>query len=277
MKRNPWINRLGSIVAGMVALLYLIPVLYTVMQSFMELPQLNTPGVQLIPRIFSLNQYYFLAFFKREYFLLFLNSVKITGAVIAGQLLVGVLAAFVFAKLSFPGQRILFSLYILVALLPFQVTLVPNVLLFNAVQMQLNLKLLDTHWAIILPGIFSTFGIFLLRQFIVGIPTEYIEAAKMDGAGHLRIFFSIVLPLIKPAVFTLVMLTFIDQWNVVEQAFLFLESPEKFPLSIFLEDIFADDFPVFYAAAVLYLVPAVMLFFKGQKYLREGLGTGGLK
>lgn len=277
MKKKVWLKQIGKCIAAGIALLYITPVLYTVMQSFMELQQLRTPGVELIPRNFNLNQYYVLTFFKSEYFLLFLNSVKISTAVIAGQLLVGVIAAFVFAKLTFPGQRFLFSLYILVALLPFQVTLVPNVLLFNAAQMQLNLQLLDTHWAIILPGVFSTFGIFLLRQFIVGIPTEYIEAARVDGASHLRIFFTIVLPLIKPAVFTLVMLTFIDQWNVVEQAFLFLESPEKFPLSIFLEDIFVEDFPVFYAAAVLYLAPAVMLFFKGEKYLSEGLGTGGLK
>lgn len=260
-----------------IGLLFLLPVFFTVTQSFMELSQLNTAGLQLIPQNFNLQQYYVLAFFKSEYFHLFLNSVKISGLVIAGQLLVSVIAAFVFAKSTFPGQGIIFAMYILVALLPFQVTLVPNVLLFNALDMTLNIKLLDTHWAIILPGVFSTFGIFLLRQFIVGIPTEYTEAAKIDGAGHLRIFFTIVLPLIKPAVFTLIMLTFIEQWNVVEQAFLFLESPEKFPLSIFLEEIFTEDFPVFYGAAVLYLTPAVIIFMKGQKYLREGLGMGGLK
>lgn len=262
-----------SLIAG----IYILPILYTLTNSFMDLGQLNMSGIKLIPTNFNLQQYYALAFFKGEYFKLFLNSIKITGAIIIGQILVGIITAFAFAKLKFPGKDIIFVIYILVALLPFQVALVPNTLIFDAVGRSLDIKILDTHLAIILPGIFSSFGIFLLKQFITGIPNELIEAARIDGAGNMRIFFRVILPMIKPAVFTLIMLTFIDNWNVVEQAIIFLNTPDKQPLSVFLEEIYHEDFQVFYSGAVLYFVPAILIFLKGEKYLSEGLGIGGLK
>jgi len=243
----------------------------------MDIKQLNSSGIQIIPENFNLQQYYALSFFKGEYFNLFLNSLKITGAIIIGQVLVGIITAFAFAKLKFPGRDIIFIIYILVALLPFQVSLVPNTLIFDAIGRNLDIKILDTHLAIILPGIFSSFGVFLLKQFITGIPNELIEAARIDGAGSLTIFFQIVLPMIKPAIFTLVMLTFIDNWNVVEQAIIFLNTPSKQPLSVFLEEIYHEDFQVFYSGAVLYFIPAIIIFLKGEKYLSEGLGIGGLK
>jgi len=228
----------------------------------MDIKQLNSSGIQIIPENFNLQQYYALSFFKGEYFNLFLNSLKITGAIIIGQVLVGIITAFAFAKLKFPGRDIIFIIYILVALLPFQVSLVPNTLIFDAIGRNLDIKILDTHLAIILPGIFSSFGVFLLKQFITGIPNELIEAARIDGAGSLTIFFQIVLPMIKPAIFTLVMLTFIDNWNVVEQAIIFLNTPSKQPLSVFLEEIYHEDFQVFYSGAVLYFIPAIIIFLK---------------
>lgn len=260
-----------------VAFLYMLPIIYTISNSFMELDQLLTPGIHFLPDNFSLNQYYVLSFFKSEYFSLFLNSVKIVFFIIGGQVLVGVITAFAFAKLKFPGRDFIFVLYVLVALLPFQVTLVPNLLIFDGIARYIKFEFLDSHLAIILPGIFSSFGIFLLRQFIRNIPNEMIEAAKIDGAGDWRIFFQMVLPMIKPAVFTLVLLTFIDNWNIVEQAFIFIDTPAKYPLSVFLEDIYYLDFEVFYSGAVLYFIPAIIIFLKGEKYLNEGLGLGGLK
>jgi multiple sugar transport system permease protein len=208
---------------------------------------------------------------KAEYFKFFTNSVYITLAAIFGQVVIGIFAAFAFAKIEFKGRNIIFGIYVLAILLPFQVTLVPNYLMLDKIQMVTGVKLFDTHWAIILPGIFSSFGIFLLRQFIRGIPNETIESARMDGAGYLRILFKIIIPMIKPALFTLVLLTFIDNWNLIEQAIIFINTPAKMPLSVFLDNIYKSDFGVFFAGAVLYLLPAVYLFIKGEKFLNEGL------
>lgn len=266
---------LGLIV--LIALIYIFPVAYTFTNSFMAEQQLATEGVQVIPEEFNIQQYYTLSFFKGEYFKLFLNSVKITTIIILGQVVIGVIAAFAFAKIDFPGRSLIFVIYVLVVLLPFQVTLVPNYLLFDKAQRLFSIQILDNHMAILLPGIFTSFGVFLLRQFIRGIPNELVEAAKIDGAGNLKIFFRIVLPMIKPAVFTLIILTFIDNWNLIEQAVIFLDTPSKVPLSVFLEKIYYEDFRVFYAGAVLYMIPAIIIFLKGEKYLSEGLSVGGLK
>jgi multiple sugar transport system permease protein len=185
--------------------------------------------------------------------------------------LLGVLAAFAFAKIDFRGRNIIFGIYVFTILLPFQVTLVPNYLMLDKIRMLTGLNLFDTHWAIILPGIFSSFGIFLMRQFIRGVPDEVIESARMDGAGYLAVLFKIVIPMIKPALFTLVLLTFIDSWNIIEQAIIFIDTPLKMPLSVFLDNIYQSDFNVFFAGAALYLLPPVYVFIKGEKFLNEGL------
>lgn len=260
-----------------VAMAFMLPIIYTISNSFMDLKQLESNKVEIIPERFNLNQYHDIVMFKGEYFHFFLNSVKITTLIIGGQVLVGIIAAFAFAKIKFPGRDFIFLIFILVILLPFQVTLVPNYIMFDKFDKILKIKMLDTHLAIILPGIFTSFGVFLLRQFIRDIPDELVDAARIDGAGDLKIFFRVILPVIKPAIFTLVVLSFIDNWNIIEQAVLFISSPEKLPLSLFLENIYYDDFEVFYGSAVLYMFPAILIFIKGHKYLNEGLSVGGLK
>lgn len=115
--------------------------------------------------------------------------------------------------------------------MPFQVTLVPNYIMAE------KLGLLNSPNAIILPGIFAAFGVFMLRQFMLPIPYSYIEAAKLDGAGHLRIFSTIIVPMIKPGMAALVILLFVDYWNMVEQPLIFLDDPYKQPLSVYLSRI----------------------------------------
>ncbi|KAB3532464.1 carbohydrate ABC transporter permease [Alkaliphilus serpentinus] len=260
-----------------IAIIFILPIVYTVSNSFMDARQLETNKIEILPDRFSLNQYFDLAIFKGEYFYYFLNSVKLTTIIILGQILVGVFAAYAFAKMEFPGRDFIFLLYILVIILPFQVTMVPNYIMFDNLQKTFNLKFLDTLKAIIFPGIFTSFGVFLLRQFIRDIPNDIIEASRVDGAGDIRLFFSIILPAIRPAVFTLVILSFIDNWNIIEQAVIFISSQEILPLSVFLETIYYKDFNIFYSAATLYMFPAILIFTKGHKYLNEGLNVGGMK
>lgn len=260
-----------------VALIYIFPIVYTFTSSFMTDRQLNTEGIQIIPQEFNLQQYYSISMYKSEYFRFFINSVKITSVIIVGQVVIGIIAAFAFAKLKFPGRDVIFIIYVLVILLPFQVTLVPNYLIFDKIERLLKIKIIDSHWALVLPGIFTSFGVFLLKQFIRSVPNELVEAARIDGAGNLKIFFTIVLPIIRPAVYSLIILTFIDNWNLLEQAIIFIDTAAKTPLSVFLETIYYQDFSVFYGGAVLYMVPAIMIFLKGEKYLHEGFSIGGLK
>ncbi|WP_120169048.1 carbohydrate ABC transporter permease [Thermohalobacter berrensis] len=270
-------KKLLLVVLLIISLLYVYPIIFTFTSSFMSYEEIMSGNIHIIPEEFNLQQYYSIITFKGEYFHYFLNSIKLTSIIIFGQVIIGIFAAFAFAKMDFVARNLIFILYILAILLPFQVTLVPNYLVFDKIQRLINIKIFDTHTAIILPGIFTSFGVILLRQFIRNIPNEIIETAMLDGASYTKILFKIVLPILRPAIFTLIILTFIDNWNLVEQAIIFLDSPSKLPLSVFLENIYYNDFKVFYAGAVLYIIPSLILFIKGEKYLMEGLNIGGLK
>ncbi|WP_425447044.1 carbohydrate ABC transporter permease [Dethiothermospora halolimnae] len=270
-------KRLLIFIIIVIALMYIYPIIFTFTNSFMTEGQIVKSDIELIPQEFNLQQYYSIITEKAEYFKFFLNSVKLTAIIIIGQIIIGILAAYAFAKINFKGRDIIFAIYIMAVLLPFQVTLVPNYLIFDKIDRILNIQILDTHLSIILPGIFSSFGVFLLRQFIRGIPDEVIEAARIDGAGYGRILFKIILPLLKPAIFSLVILTFIDNWNLIEQAIIFIDTPKKLPLSVFLDSIYHEDHGVFFAGSVLYIIPAIIIFIKGEKYLKEGLIVGGSK
>ena len=156
-------------------------------------------------------------------------------------------------------------------LLPYQATLVPNYIILN------KLNLVGSYLAIILPGAFSTFGVFLLRQFIIAIPDEYIEASKVDGASHMRIFARIIVPQCKGGIASLAILSFIDNWNMVEQPLVFLQDSFKYPMSIFLAHINQTQLGIAFACGILYMLPAVLIFLYGEDYLVKGIQLSGIK
>lgn len=158
-----------------------------------EKTQQSYISFKLIPDMVSFMQYYNVLLRKPKFLLMFWNSVLVTVPIVIGQIIVAALAAYAFSKLKFPFSDKIFFLYIIVMMMPFQVTLVPNYIVLK------NINLLGSYWSIILPGTFGTFGVFLLRQFMVYIPDEYCEAAKIDGAGYLKSFFRIILPQCKGA------------------------------------------------------------------------------
>jgi multiple sugar transport system permease protein len=139
-----------------------------------------------------------------------------------------------------------------------------------------KLGLLNSPNAIILPGIFAAFGVFMLRQFMLDIPYAYIEAAKMDGAGHLQIFYKIMIPMIKPGLAALIILLFVDYWNMVEQPLIFLDDPFKQPLSVYLSRINGEK-GIAFAASMLYMAPMVLLFLYAETYFIEGIQLSGIK
>lgn len=157
-------------------------------------------------------------------------------------------------------------------LMPYQVTLVPNYMVSKW------LHILNTKWAIWLPGMMSPFSVYLLTKFMKRIPTGIIEAAKVDGAGEFRIFWNICVPLCKGALFSAGILVFVDYWNMVEQPLILLNDSEQYPLSIFLSQINSGETGLAFAVAVIYMVPNLLLFFYGEDYLVEGISSqNGLK
>ncbi|MDK8179948.1 carbohydrate ABC transporter permease [Paenibacillus sp. UMB4589-SE434] len=268
----------------MFALLLFVPILVTVVNSLMPEREISANydmlgssnrndfvNLKLIPDWVSFGQYFKVLVSTSGYLHMFWNSVYMVVPIIIGQVAVGALAAYAFAKFRFPGKELLFFLYLTAMLMPFQVTLVPNYLMVD------RLGLLNSSSSIILPGIFAAFGVFLLRQFMLQIPTAYMEAAKIDGASYLRIFVSIVLPMVKPGIAALIVLLFADNWNMVEQPLIFLRDAELQPLSVFLSSLQKEAFGVTFAASCLYMAPMVLLFLNTEKYFIEGIQLSGIK
>lgn len=248
--------------------IFLFPVVYMIACSFMSDSQISEmldfangeyKNLNMIPGMFTLEQFYQVFFRRPEYLLKFWNSVIAALPTVAGQVVVSSLAAFAFAKLKFPFRDKLFFVYIVLLILPLQVTLVPNYIILE------NMDLLNNFLAIILPGTFSAFGICLLRQSIKYIPDSSIEAARIDGASYFKIFTKIILPQIKGGLVTLTLLSFIDSWNVVEQPLIYFDNSAMYPLSITMSDISDSDYGIIFACGVMFMIPALIIYFYGHK------------
>ncbi|UVI27944.1 carbohydrate ABC transporter permease [Paenibacillus spongiae] len=284
MNKHSGMALLRTLLLMAVAAVILTPVILTVVNSVMtEREILANYGMlgksdtnvfvtmKWIPDWVSFQQYEKVLVSTSMFLRMFWNSVSMVVPIILGQAFVATLAAFAFGKLRFPGRDSLFFLYLITMLMPFQVTLVPNYIMADW------LGLLNHPASIILPGIFGAFGVFLLRQFMLHIHSAYIEAAKIDGAGYLRIFITVALPMVKPGIAALVVLLFSDYWNMVEQPLIFLQDAGMQPLSVFLSRIQEELLGVSFAASVVYMVPMVLLFLYAENYFIEGIQLSGVK
>jgi multiple sugar transport system permease protein len=279
-----------SVFLWILALAFLFPVVMTITNSSMDETEIannysqirslssdsatlvpDFVTIKLIPDLVSLDQYYTVLVGSTSFLMMFWNSVRLTLPIILGQMIVGSMAAYAFAMLKFRGRNPLFFLYIITMLMPFQVTLVPNYLMAD------TLGLIGKTSSIILPGIFATFGVFLLRQFMSYIPIENLEAARLDGAGHPTIFAKVILPLCAPALASLAILSCIDNWNMVEQPLIFLKDANLQPLSLFLSKLTSGAFGVAFAASALFMAPILFIFLYGENYLVEGIQMSSLK
>ncbi|MTI65617.1 MAG: carbohydrate ABC transporter permease [Firmicutes bacterium] len=273
-----------SILVGVIAFLFIIPLILTITNSFMEPSQVQNQyenvfnsnnkefsGLKFIPDWISLKQYYNVLILKTNFLKMFWNSVFMVVPIILGQVIVSSFAAYAFAKLKFTCRDNLFYTYILLMLMPFQVTVVPNYLIANF------LGILNSFLSIIFPGIFSVFGVFLLRQFIKKLPDGYIEAAKIDGANHVQIFLKIILPLSKNYIASLCVLLMIDYWNMVQQPLIFLKDVSMHPLSLYLAQVNKDEISIAFAAATIYMIPVLLIYLYAENYFVEGIKNSGLK
>jgi multiple sugar transport system permease protein len=222
----------------------------------------------LIPPWVTFRQYVALLF-DPSYITAFWNSVIITLPAVVGVLVVSLPAAYAFEMSQWRHKEKLFFMYLVIMLMPLPVVLVPQFVIAGYLGIQ------ESVLAVILPAIFNPFGVFLLRQFLKTFPTECLEAATIDGAGNVRLLLSIVLPLIKPAVAALAMLTFVDYWNVVDQAIVFITNPNMMPLSVQLSRLGNVD--IIFAASFFYMLPALIVFLWGQEHLVAGMRMSGLR
>lgn len=229
-------------------------------------------NLKFIPDMVSFSQYATVLFKSPDYLLKFWNSVILVGPIVFFQLLVASFASFGFARYKGKLRTIIFFAYIILMLMPYQVTLVPNYLVSDF------LNLLDTYGAIWLPGIFSPFAVYLLTKFMRRIPDSVIEAAQIDGAGEWQIYRKICMPLCKGAICSAAILVFIDYWNMVEQPLILLSDGETHPLSVFLSKINAGEIGLAFAVATIYMVPSLLIFLYGEEYLVDGITyQGGVK
>ena len=206
-----------------------------------------------------------------EFFQMFWNSVKITGGILVGQLLFGTPAAWGLARYSFRGKKFIYLLYIAMMMMPFQVTMLSEYLVLD------QMHLLDTSASIILPGIFSTFSVFIMYRFFCGIPESILEAARIDGAGDLQIFFRIGFPLGAAGIISALVLSFLECWNMIEQPMTFLSKKNLWPLSLFLPKVDSGNAGVSLCASLVALLPAVFVFLAGQDYLEQGIASSAVK
>lgn len=226
---------------------------------------------KLMPDYPTFEHYGRLLFLTPSFFVLFWNSVKMVGLILVGQLLVGVPAAWAFAAYRVRGSRTLFALYVVLMLLPFQVTMLSSYLVLD------RLCLLNTHRAIILPAVFSTFPIFLSYGGFRQIPVQLLEAARIDGAGEFTIFLKIGIPLGKSGLMSAIVLGFLEYWNLMEQPLAFLEDKALWPLSLYLPEISWTQAGFALCASFVTLIPAAFVFVLGQDYLEQGIIYSGLK
>lgn len=226
---------------------------------------------KLMPEYPTFEHYGRLLFMTPSFFVLFWNSVKLVACILIGQMIVGVPAAWAFAAYQVRGSRALFALYVVLMLLPFQVTMLSSYLVLD------RLSLMNTHAAIILPAVFSTFPIFLAYGGFRALPPQLFEAARIDGAGELRIFVTIGLPLGKSGILSAIVLGFLEYWNLMEQPLAFLEDKALWPLSLYLPEISWMQAGFALCASLITLIPAAFVFVLGQDYLEQGIIYSGLK
>lgn len=270
------------LVAG-AGLLFCLPVLILVCGSLadslewtqrMKAALNQTDGYILwhwLPEYPTAEHYKRLLFYTPEFLALFWNSIRITICILLGQLLVAVPGAWSFAVYRFRGKNILFSIYVILMLLPFQVMQLSKYLVLD------RTGLLDTRWAVILPAVFSTYPVFLIYRSFAGIPGELLEAARIDGAGELYTFLLIGLPLAQGGILSAMILSFLECWNMMEEPLAFLKDKSLWPLSLYLPQISLAQAGFACAASVITLAVSLLIFAVFRDSLEQGIISSGLK
>lgn len=276
MKKAEFVRKLLlTLVVGIVAVIFLMPFLWMISSSLKTPMQVFEPSFRWITD--TLHWENFVEVWNNPdmpFWKLYLNSVFIAVTSVIGQIIVASLAAYAFAKIEFPGRNVVFMIMLVTMMIPVQALVIPRYMLFY------NLKLYDTLWSIILPNLFNVTSIFLLRQFYMGLPNELVEAALIDGAGHFRIWWNIMLPLCKNGVISAAILAFISSWNEYLSPLVFLPSRENYTVALgirwYLNDT-AQEYNLMMCAAACTILPIIVIYVCAQKYFEDGVAASGVK
>jgi len=266
-----------------VVALLLLPIVFTFFYSFFPKSEMDAYlslrgrfseawlPVLVSPKVFSLRQYYTIFIEEPMYLRLFLNSVTYGVGILLGQMVFVPSMAYALSRFRFRGREALFFVVMALMLMPFQVIQAPTVITLR------TLNLMNTPWAVLLPMWFTPFYIFLLRQFMVGIPAEMFEAGMMDGAGPVRAYFHVMMPVCRPVLGAALALSFADSWNMVEQPLVYLQNEMARPLSVMFNVLSESKRDIAFAGAALYIVPMLVMYFYFQEDILLGVQLSELK
>lgn len=264
-----------TVIMGAVSVLFLIPLLWMISAASKLEKDVMTYPIQWIPPEWNLIENFKAVWLAKVPFSLFYwNSVKLAVIMMVATLIFSSMAAYSLTKLQYKGRSFMFALLLSFMIIPQEATLVPRYLLLKW------LHLYNTHAGLILMGMFSIYFTFLLRQFMMGIHNEFIEAAKIDGAGHFTIYWKIMLPLCKPILATVGIIKFIWSWNDYQGPLIFLIKQNLYtiPLGVQLfRNDYADNYAVLMMASLAAIIPLLIIFIVLQKQVIKGIALGGVK
>ncbi len=261
----------AALVAG--AFITLVPLVWMVSASMMPTGEASSYPPRLLPSSATLEHYRDL-FTRMKIGRSFLNSTIVAGGITAISLLFNSMAGYAFAKLRFRGRDRIFAFLMAALIIPTQIGMLPLFLMLKTV------GLVNTYWGVILPSTASIFGIFLMRQFMLSIPDDLLDAARIDGAGELRIYWSLILPLARPILVTLALFTFMASWNDFMWPLLILTDQKKHILPVAIANLVgehAQDIELMMASSVVTIIPVLLLFILLQRYYIQGLMAGSVK
>lgn len=270
-----WRKAVITAIMFAISILFLLPFVWMLVTSFKVESDVFVYPIQWIPRTWNaIENYKEVWFGEYPFYIYYWNSIKVSVITTLTSCTVSALAAYGFSKIHFKGSSALFLVVLITYMIPGQAILIPQFILYR------NIGLFDSHLGLIVLGSFSVLGTFMLRQFFMGIHQEFIESAKIDGASHPRIFWSVALPLVKPAVATYAILRFIWTWNDYQNPLIFLRSDRLFTIQLGMQkftSMSGEFYSLIMAAAVSAIFPLLVVFIIGQKNVIEGIALGGVK
>lgn len=256
-----------------VSLSMIAPFIWMLSASVKSEAEVFSYPIQWIPSTFYWSNYE-KVWLKLPFFTYYLNTIKIAVSTTILQVITCSLAAYAFSKVRFPERDKLFFLYIATMMIPFQVMMIPQFMLMK------QLGLMNSHWALILLGAFSPFGVFLFRQFFISVPEELSEAARIDGLSEFGIYLRIIMPLMRPAIASLTIFTFMHAWNDFLGPLIYINSDHLFTLQLGMQHFqseHATEYGPLMAAAVSAIVPTILIYFFAQDHFVEGITAGAIK
>jgi multiple sugar transport system permease protein len=280
MKKNRAVNILITILAGAFAFTMIVPFLWMISASMKRGIDVMKLPIEWIPKYFYPGNYLQVwnigGLARRNYHFdtAYFNSLKIAFINLTGSVITSTAAGYAFAKIKFRGRNAVFLLYLATMMIPSQVTLIPKFTIFS------SLGLVGTHWPLILPGLITITGTFLMRQYFMQIPDELRESAYIDGANEFTIWLRIMIPVAKPAMASLAMIVFLWNWNNYLDALVFLANWRLYTIPVSLNNFIDEattEYNLIMAASASALIPVFIVFLTGQRFFVKGLVAGAVK